>query len=474
MKVYSATLSGVKPTTVEVEIDLSSGLPFFQIVGLPDEVLKESKTRVKSAILQSGFDFPYDRRLVLNLAPSQLKKEGSAFELALSAKIIFESHQGQIPPCECILMLGELGLNGSVKLVEELQTLLYSVFLNEVKPDLIVVPKFKDFEFSKLLPCPVVCIESLQDFNTPLWWEKTLNDLSLKTNEIKTEDTILNFKVSHSWMEHFKIAAISNHHYFLCGPPGCGKTFFAETLKFLKQEMNCNLKCDQVEVLNLYFNRSHGSFPWASPHHTTTDIGLIGGGNPPRPGAITKAHGGILFLDEFLEFSPKVLDSLREPLEKGSIEIARAGRNAVFPSKFQLIAATNPCKCGFWKHTNERCRCSEINRKKYQQKLSGPLMDRFDVKLFCKPMRGDEPKVSIKKLILEIKQILEFKNNHKNLNFNFDIESYLKESQLSSIRQYYKIKSLSQTIAHTCLSEVINLEHVEKAQKYQSIREFLE
>jgi magnesium chelatase family protein len=175
MKIFSSTLYGVKPVLVEIEIDLSNGLPFFQIVGLPDEVLRESKTRVKSAILQAGFAFPYDKRVVLNLAPSQLKKEGSAFELALASKIIFEAGQGIKPPFENILMLGELGLNGNVKSVDRLSSLLFTPFLTSQKIDLIVIPDSEDIRIYKKFSCPVVTIKNLSDLIETAWWEKKVS-----------------------------------------------------------------------------------------------------------------------------------------------------------------------------------------------------------------------------------------------------------------------------------------------------------
>jgi magnesium chelatase family protein len=469
MSYFSATLLGVRPILVEIEIDISSGLPFFQIVGLPDAILRESKTRVKSAILQGGFDFPYDQRVVLNLAPSKVKKEGSGFELGLAARILSSSMQIPAPDFN-VLFLGELALDGGIRSIPEIEALAFAGhnhFSRGIKIDLIVVNK-DDVQKISHLGIPVLGVSHLSDFQGTRWWEIENPTAEIPKSPVEPKSNFENLKFSEFWARHLMIAALGGHHYFLCGPPGTGKTFFAESLRLLLGALNNEPEIER-RLLNSVFQRPPSEYPWAAPHHSASTCGILGGGNPPRAGAITRAHGGVLFLDELLEFSPSGLDSLREPIEKGFIEIFRAGSHVTFPSCFQLIAATNPCRCGHWKDFFKQCRCMPVARQNYQARMSGPFFDRFDVKVFCKRTEATEKRVSGSEILSKVESLkgkkepvwtqtalreLEEKGNRQHFNF----------------RTYEKVKRVATTIARLDGHGSVQPKNITEASTYQAFK----
>ena len=475
MTVFSATLSGVEPIPIEIEIDISSGLPFFQIVGLPDEILRESKTRVKSAIIQAGFDFPYDQRVVLNLAPSEIKKEGSSFELGLAARILAQTGQITLPNFDT-LFLGELALDGAIRSVPEMGALAFAA----EKMGALVISESGLAQLPQV-PCPVVAIKKIQDLKEPEWWRKFLfnpessrelnKELSRATSgdESFSAGDFERLQFSSFWAKHLEIAAVGGHHYLICGPPGCGKTFFAESLRALLDLLPYE-PGREVKILNALFRRPDQGRPWSAPHHSATAKGLVGGGSPPRPGAVTKAHGGILFLDELLEFPAAVLDSLREPLEKGVIEIHRAGGQMTFPSRFQLIAATNPCRCGFWGHPLKSCMCRPDRRVLYQARLSGPFFDRLDVRLVVSPQLESGPTVSGAKILKNVRLAVKFRRDHFP-DWDEGAQKYLIESQGQSMvsrRLTNKTATVAETLACLDGSLLVDVSHVREAQNIRA------
>jgi magnesium chelatase family protein len=476
MAFFSATLLGVHPLPVEIEIDLSPGLPFFQIVGLPDAILRESKTRVKSAILQGGFSFPYDDRIVMNLAPSKVKKEGSGFELGLAARILASDKQIPMPERGNVLFLGELALDGAVKAVPEIEALSFAAherFNQGRQIDFVVVPKNSLRDFSHLNQ-KVIAISHLQDLKGVDWWQGNQEESApSQPSAVDVQEGVFDrLQFTPFWAKHFVIAATGNHHYFLCGPPGCGKTFFAEGLHLLLTDLLRNNQDVERKLLNAVFNREEFQIPWASPHHSASVPGLVGGGNPPRPGALTQAHGGVLFLDELLEFSPSSLDSLREPLEKGTIEIYRAGNHLKFPARFQLIAATNPCRCGHWKNPLRACLCPPRARLAYQGRMSGPFFDRFDVRIFCTPPLGNEASVSGGAIKKQIREALKIRASEDK------VWSPLSLKQLHdgatrhrlNYRAQEKVKRLATTLCFAAGTSKITPQFIEEACEFQVFR----
>jgi magnesium chelatase family protein len=462
MAFFSATLVGVQPIPVEIEIDLSEGLPFFQIVGLPDAILKESKTRVKSAIMQSGYDFPYTQRVVLNLAPSKVKKEGTGFELGLAARILATSNQIPAPDFN-ILFLGELALDGSVRSVPEIEALSFvahPAFSRGLKIDLVVVAS-ENVQAISHLGLPVFGIRHLQELKGVCWW---INGQVPERRLVRrhSENVFSRLRFTKFWARHLLIAAVGGHHYFLCGPPGCGKTFFAESLQMLLANL-LRSRNPEADLLNAVFGRKEGELPWAAPHHSASMAGLVGGGNPPRAGALTRAHGGILFLDELLEFSPSTIDALREPLEKGKVEIFRAGSHVIFPTRFQIVAATNPCRCGHYKNIYSRCTCLPKTRLQYQSKLSGPFFDRFDVRILCLPSEKNEELVQgldIESLAAKIKK--------ENISVDWNSRAHeilndFTEKKHLNYRAHEKTKALAVTLARIDGQSTVQRKQIQEA-----------
>jgi len=413
MKIWTSTIYGVEPLCVEVEADVSSGLPFFQIVGLPDAVLRESKTRVKSALIQAGFDFPHDSRVVLNLSPSRLPKEGSGLELALAARLLLATGQMQSAPQDA-LFIGELGLDGSVREVPELAALCLALLKSST--ELLVLPR----AFTGQLPPSIkgrriIWISHLDDLRNPLWWENSvLLEPTASLTLQKPDFDHLDFKVSHYWARLFEITAFGEHHTLLVGPPGCGKTFFANKLPVFLGEPRTEHEAD-LQVLDSVFGRERlpGARPFEAPHHSATMAGLLGTGQGsfPRPGSISKAHGGVLFLDEIFEFQQPVLDALREVLESRKISLSRSGFQMSLPADFLLVAAANPCRCGQWGKLMGRCGCSKRSRQSYQSRASGPLLDRFDIQAWFPSdadLKVDLP-IQGREIMRRIKKAKEFK-----------------------------------------------------------------
>jgi magnesium chelatase family protein len=477
MAFFSSTLVGVNPIPVEIEIDLSDGLPYFQIVGLPDAILKESKTRVKSSIIQSGFDFPYDRRIVLNLAPSKVRKEGSGFELGLAARVLASSGQIPMPPFP-VLFLGELALDGTVRLIPEIEALIYSV-AQISGCGALIVPEQAVSSVKNAVTCKVVGIRHLKDLAAGGWWEVPALDesgegrklISLPGEGLPAETDSLWF--TEFWAKHLQIAAVGRHHYLLCGPPGSGKSYFAESLRLFSKHRRIEV-AGELKILDALFKRTPGDLPWAAPHHSVTAAGLLGGGSSPRPGAVTRAHGGILFLDELLEFSGAVLDSLREPVEKGFVEIYRAGQGVEFPSRVQMVAATNPCRCGQWKNNWRPCRCTASQRQMYQRRMSGPFFDRFDVRLFCPSSQGNENLISGRQISKQIRLAAEFKKRAGAPLWSSVARNYLEQDlarKFINRRRIEKVRAVAETLAVLEHSATVNADHVREAAGLQTLDE---
>lgn len=380
--IFSRAKVGVDAPLVHVETHLSNGLPSFSIVGLPETAVKESKDRVRSAILNSGFEFPASR-ITVNLAPADLPKEGGRFDLAIALGILCAS--GQLPDqdldkYECI---GELALTGAIRKVDGV--IPAALACHQSKRTLLL-PEFNKEEAS-LSKSPALCADHLLKFCQHLTDQQHITLIEpLKVNtETYHGPDMAQVKGQLHAKRALEIAAAGNHNLLFAGPPGTGKSMLAHCLPGILPPLN---EHEALEVAALYSVSNHPQRPYfltrpfRQPHHTASGVALVGGGAHPKPGEISLAHHGVLFLDEIPEFSRTVLDVMREPLETGSISISRAAQQVDYPARFQLIAAMNPCPCGYLKQPNKRCAdCSEAKALKYQSSVSGPLLDRIDIQI---------------------------------------------------------------------------------------------
>ena len=378
--VHSRALAGIDAPPVTVEVHLSNGLPGLSIVGLPETEVKESRDRVRSALLTAKFEFPA-RRITINLAPADLPKEGGRFDLPIALGILAAS--GQIPAAALndLEFIGELALTGQLRAVRGALTAMLAA---RTARRALILPVANADEAMLVDGASAYAATHLLDVTAHLHGTMRLPAHTLAA--LPTEDTgpdLREVRGQQNAKRALEIAAAGGHSLLLIGPPGAGKTMLASRLPGILPRMSNDEAIEAAAVQSV----SHQGFslanwkkrPFRAPHHTASGVALVGGGGNPMPGEISLAHHGVLFLDELPEFDRRVLEVLREPLESGSITISRAARQADFPARFQLVAAMNPCPCGYLGDTSGRCRCTAEQVRSYRARVSGPLLDRIDL-----------------------------------------------------------------------------------------------